>query len=148
MSEDYSISDTAAVKRSSGSDHYWACMAERLGFDIAVKRAMAKDLECFQYKREYLCQMLSHELGRPISVPQMDAFLAESKSHRLPAAMIPAWVKVTKSRRLLEILCQACGVGVADETERQFAELGRAEIRRRKAESEVSELRSELWDKA
>lgn len=139
MSELAQISDKDNLKRFSPSDHA-AC-------DLAVKRAAALDLKECRLSREAVCMELSRLLEREITVAQIDALVAESKTHRLPMSIIPAWITVTGSTRLLALLCGAAGMWLADETEHRFAELGRAGLRAEKLAARTAELKEALWDK-
>ena len=71
---------------------------------------------------------MSARVGR-IGVSILDAYIADSKPHKFPAELVPAWVAVTKSRRLLDLLCGEVGVSVATEEDRDFADLARAELK-------------------
>ena len=122
--------------------------AENHGFDLAVKQAAAQDLKECRWSREEVCLELSRLLAREITVAQIDAMVAETKSHRLPISIVPAWVRVTGSRRLLDLLCTAAGMWLADETDHQFAELGRAGLRAEKLAARAAELKEALWLKA
>ncbi|HTX34340.1 MAG TPA: hypothetical protein VME43_04935 [Bryobacteraceae bacterium] len=76
---------------------------------------------------------LSRATGREIGQAMLDAYVAETKEgHRFPAELVPAWVYVMKSRRVLEVLCRQAGLSVATQEDREFAELGRAHLRSEK----------------
>ena len=94
-----------------------------------VREAAGKDLKECRLSRDQVALELTGMVGREITVAQIDAFVAESKPHRLPAELLPAWVKVTGSRRLLEALLGELGLSVATEEDREFAELGRVRLR-------------------
>jgi hypothetical protein len=116
--------------------------------DLAVKQAAALDLKDCKYSREQICLDLTALLGRNITVAQLDAIVAESKDHRFPLSMLPAWIKITGSVRILHLLCAASGLWLADETEHDFAELGKAGLRAEKLASRTAELKEALWHKA
>lgn len=103
-----------------------------------VRNALHADLKMCGKSRERVALELSAMVGRQISAEMIDAFVAASKAHRFPAEWIPAWVTVTGSRRLLDLLCGALGLSVATEEDRDFAELGRTRLRDEK-------LTRKLW---
>jgi hypothetical protein len=99
-----------------------------------------------RFSRAELAEQLSEAAGRTISESHLDAYAAETKAgYRLPAELVGAWVQVTGSRRVLEIICGAAGLCAMDETERRLAALGRAQIRREKLDADMAGLKSELW---
>jgi hypothetical protein len=111
-----------------------------------IKEALSLDLRQCPWSRVEVCGKLSTMLGREITEATLDAFTAESKQgHRFPADLIAPWVRVTGSRRLLDLLCQWCGFHVADAIEHGFAELGRAQIESEKADAKLKALKGELW---
>jgi len=113
-----------------------------------LKRAAAQDLKECRWSRLGVADALSKELGREITVAQLDAITAESKGILwFPAEWLPAWLRVTGSRRMLEILCSECGFRVADDTDCDLAELARAELKREKLGAQAAALRSKLRGK-
>ncbi len=114
-------------------------------FNAAIRAAASEDLKSCTWKREVVAESLSMALGRTITVAQIDAVTAPTKPHRFPAEWIPAWVKITGSRRILDLLCSGVGLYLADETERALAEYGRAAIEREKAAERTENLRKRLW---
>lgn len=78
--------------------------------------------------RDQVAERLTEVAGR-VTVAQLNAYIAETNANRFPAELIPAWVAVTKSRRLLDLLCGEVGLSVATVEDKEFAELGRAKLR-------------------
>ena len=140
MSNTAQISDTENVKRFEDQTHD--------GPDIAVKRAAAADRKSCKWSREQVSLELSRVLGREVTVPQIDAMVCESKTHRLPISILPAWIQVTGSTRILELLCAQSGMTLASESDQQFAELGRAALAAEKLAARSAELKEALWAKA
>ena len=119
--------------------------------DIAVriKRALVEDLRESKWSRAQIAERLSAEIRRSITEHHIDAFAADSKQgYRFPAEMIGPWIKVTGSRRLLDLICGDAGYHAADETERGLAELGRAQIQREKLDRQLEKLKGDLWTRA
>lgn len=114
-------------------------------FDAEIRAAAAEDLKTCPWKREVVAEALSMELGRTITVAQIDAVVAATKPHRFPAEWIPAWTKITGSRRILELLARGADLYVVDETEHALAEYGRAAIEKEKAAARAAELRERIW---
>ncbi len=92
-----------------------------------VRKALKADLAGCGLSREEVALRLSNRVGR-VSLAMLDAYVAETKAHRFPAELIPAWVSVTGSRRLLDLLCGEVGLSIATSEDRDFAELGRAQM--------------------
>ncbi|KKL21473.1 hypothetical protein LCGC14_2445110 [marine sediment metagenome] len=123
-------------------------LQDQAGLPLLVKRAAAQDLKECRWSREQVAEGLSKLIGRQISLAQIDAMIAETKTHRLPAELIPAWVRITGSARILDLVCAECGLWLADETEHDLAELSRAELDREKAAGKADELRKRLAGEA
>lgn len=102
-----------------------------------IKQAVADDLRASQWSREEIAERLSNATGARITVAQLDAIASATKPHRLPAEWIPAWVSVTKSTQILELLCERCGMHLATTEDKIFAEYGRTVLK-------SDELRSRL----
>lgn len=115
-------------------------------FAIEVKRCLQADLRDCRWSRADVAEMLGLAAGRSISEYQLDNWTAETKEgHRFPAELVGAWVRVTGSRRLIDLVCGAAGFVAADQTDRDLAEFGRATLREQKAQAEAERLRGELW---
>jgi hypothetical protein len=142
MTDPHRISDIAVVSGTGLAE----AQSGNSDLQLAIKRAAANDVRECRRSRAQIADELSSRTGRSISVAQIDAYLAETKSgHRFPCDLLPAWVQVTGSRRVLDILCAAAGYCLADQTERELAELGRECIRREKSQSRLEALKGDLW---
>jgi hypothetical protein len=113
-----------------------------------IKAVLVADLRECRWSREEVAMRLTDMAGRPITEATIDAWTARTKPHRFPADLVPAWVRITGSTRLLHALCEDSGMHAADASDREFAELGRAQIEREKAEQKFQQLKGELWRKA
>lgn len=138
---------SVGLDRQDGPGGSFYSYEPRPELHLLVKRVAAQDLKECQWSREEVAIGLSKLVGRRVSQAQIDAMLAESKTHRLPAEWIPAWVRVTGSKRLLELLCAEAGYWLADATEHDLAELSRVEFERQRAEARAAELRKRLMEK-
>lgn len=74
-----------------------------LDFDHALKRAAQMDLENAKYSVEEMALAMSALCGRQVTVQQVLAF-ASPGPHLMPLSLLPAWVRVTGSRRILDLL--------------------------------------------
>ena len=105
-----------------------------------LRKALKTDLAECRLSRDEVAARLSVRMGR-VGAATLDAYIAESKANKFPAELIPAWVEVTKSRRILTLLCGEIGLSVATEEDRDFADLGRAHLKseklRKKLEAKV-----------
>jgi hypothetical protein len=106
-----------------------------------IRRALLEDLKEGILSREAVAMELGRGVGRTVSLPMLDAYLAETKlNHRFPVDLVSAWVYVMKSPRLLQALCGLSGLSIATQEDRDFAELGRAGLRQEK-------LAKKLWER-
>ena len=111
------------------------------GASAVVRDILLCDLRECRLSRDEVAVRLARGLGRPITTAQIDAFVSQSKPHRFPAELIPAWVSVTGSKRILDALAGLSGLSIATQEEREFAALGRAGLKREK-------LSQKLWERA
>lgn len=114
----------------------------------AIKGVLGLDLRECRLSRAQVAEELSRLCGRVVTESQIDAYTAETKSHRFPAELVPAWVKVTGSVRLLSLLCGEAGMWLGSRTDHGFAEYGRAAVRREKESARLEQLKGDLWAKA
>jgi hypothetical protein len=112
-----------------------------LDLNQRVRRALAQDLKECRWSREQVAAAISKLVSREISLAQIDAYCAETKTNRFPVELIPAWVRVTGSKRLLELLCAECSMWLADATEHDLADLARAQIHQERTGQKIVELR-------
>jgi hypothetical protein len=135
MSDSDSISD----KGASETGLLFDLAPVFAGTSAIVRDALLRDLKGCLLSREEVAVRLSKQVGRPITTAQIDAFVAESKPHRFPAELVPAWIAITGSRRLLDALARQIGLSVATQEDRDFADLGRAAVQRKKLERKLWE---------
>lgn len=121
-------------------------LPEPRDYHLAVKEAAAADLKECRWSRDEVADRLSLLIGRRVSRTVIDAVVAETKDHRFPAEWLPAWVVVTGSRRLLDLLCTAAGFWLADQTEHDFAEFARLQLSQRKSASRAKALQERLME--
>ena len=125
MSADQESSDIHA--RNGGNGQSLSPMFS--GLSARVREVLALDLKQSRLSREQIAIELTETAGRPISLDMIEAYVAGSKPHRFPAELVPAWVSVLGSRRLLEVLCGELGLSPATQEDRDFADLGRTRLR-------------------
>ena len=92
-----------------------------------IRKALKQDLAECHLSREEVAIRLTVRMGR-VSLAMLDAYVAETKANKFPAELIPAWIEVTGSRRILELLCSEVKLSIATEEDRDFAALARAEM--------------------
>lgn len=107
---------------------------------VAVKQAAAEDLRGCKWSREQVAEQLSAALQRNITIAQIDAVLSETHAHRFPLEWLPMWIRITGSRRLLELVCEASSLRVAEPTEMDLAEFARLSLR-------AEQMKQGLWGK-
>jgi len=114
---------------------------------LRVKQAAALDIKDCKLSREQIAEGLARLTGHPITLAQIDAMVAETHAHRLPAEWLAAWARVTGSTRILEMLAAEIGMWLADATDHDMAELARTEIIEQNAAQRARILRRLLTDK-
>jgi hypothetical protein len=134
--------DKADIER--GREPFYYARPADPDMRLRIKRTLVQDLKECRFSREQVAEALSRLIGRTITLAQIDAWAAETKEHRLPAEYVPAWVRCTGSRRVLELLCAESGMWVADAEEHDFAEYGRARMQEDAAAARRSELERRL----
>lgn len=113
-----------------------------------IKAAAVEDLKECRWSREQVGMALTRILGREITVAQIDAVTAQTKiGHRFPADWIAAWVRVTGSRRILDLIAAEAGCWIADGDEHDLAEYGRGALRRDKLDDKLGALKKRLAEK-
>ena len=122
-------------------------LSQKLGITDDVKLIAAQDLKRCRYSREEIALALSGQVGREVTVAQLNAWVAESHSNRFPLDVVSAWTRVTGSTRLLELVCTEAGVYVASETEHRLAAYGRRVIELDKASERESKLKADLLER-
>ena len=121
--------------------------ADAMSARADIKKVLIADLRECPLSRAEVAERLTEECCRRITETQIDAYTAASKEHRFPAEMVAAWVKVTGSRRLLALICEEAGLYLASQTDRELAEMGRAQIAAEKAAVRRDDLKGRLWHK-
>jgi hypothetical protein len=111
---------------------------------VALKHAAAKDVKQCPLSRGEIADRISMLVGARITVAQIDAILAESHKNRMPAEWVPAWVQVTGSTRILELLCASANLHLAGEVEHDLADLARAQLQHEKLTNKIEALRKRL----
>lgn len=109
-----------------------------------LKSLMRRDIKACPLSRVQIAEQLGERVGRTVTVSQIDAYVAPTKPHHFPAAWIPAWCCVTGSRATLALLCRQSGAWLTDDSQRRFADLGRAYLTRRGADKTIGDLEREL----
>jgi len=93
-----------------------------------IRKVLKDDLAECGLSRDEVATRLSVRMGR-LSRATLDAYVSETNPNKFPAELIPAWVEVTKSRRVLELLCAEVQCSIATEEDRDFADLARARMK-------------------
>lgn len=75
-------------------------------FAAQIKRALADDLRYSKYSVEEVSTAMSALSGRHIDAEQIGGFVDEKAPFRFPIDLVPAWVRVTGSRRLLDLMLE------------------------------------------
>jgi len=114
---------------------------------LRVKQAAALDIKDCKWSREQIADGLSRLTGNPVTVATINAMVAETHGHRIPAEWLPAWSRVTGSTRILEMLASEIGMWLADATDHDLADLARAELEQQNAARRAATLRRLLTDK-
>jgi len=94
----------------------------------AIKIAASLDLKQCRWSRDQVAEALSAILTRPVSVAQIDAVTSRTHSHQFHLEWLPAWVRITGSRRLLDLVCAASGLWAVDGGEWDLAQYARATL--------------------
>ena len=122
-------------------------LSAKLGISDDIKAIAAEDLKRCRYSREEITLALSGQVGREITVAQINAWVAESHNNRFPLDVVPAWVRVTGSPRLLEMVCSEAAMYLANETEHRLAAYGRRVIELDKATDREARLKADLMER-
>lgn len=80
------------------------CVSARL------RAAVAAAVKAAPKSRETLADELAHLSGAPVTVHNLNSWLAESHPHRIPAELLPALCKATGSTEPLRVLAEAAGI--------------------------------------
>ena len=110
---------------------------EEPALDVTIKTAAALDLKQCRWSREQVAEGLSAILERSITVAQIDAVTSKTHSHQFHLAWLPAWVRITGSRRLLDLVCAASGLWAVDGGEWDLAQYARASLTAEKLKKRI-----------
>lgn len=128
----------------NGRDVIESYRADQADLPLMIKRYAAMDIRECRRSRDEIADGLSRLLAKHITVAQIDAITAETKANRLPAEWLPAWVRVTGSTRVLDLIVGSSGHWLADNVERDLADLSRAELDRKRLEERICALRARV----
>lgn len=109
-----------------------------------VAAALREDIRESNLSRPEIAGQLTTLLRRTITLAQVDAWCSLTNRNRFPADALPAWVLVTGSRRVLELLAAGAGLYVIGGEERELVEFARVEIEARRVAERRRELRQRL----
>lgn len=113
--------------------------------DVDIKRSLQRDIKECHWSREQIALRLSLHAGRTVTVAQINAYTAETKPHRFPLELLPAWIAATGSRRLLDVIVPLSGPYViADESDQKLANYARALLERDAVATRLDNLRADL----
>ncbi len=113
---------------------------EDVNFDGRVRSWVSRAIRETGLSRKEVAQRMSAMLGVRITEGTINAWCAESKGHRFPAAYIPALAVITEDSSLIEEMAEFCGVYVI--TRDQLLKLKLAEVREEK--ERLREIEKEL----
>jgi hypothetical protein len=136
---------TGKEKRTTGAD--LPLFTGNFGISEEIKHIASDDLKRCRYSREQIALALSGQVGRDISIAMIDAWVSSTHQHRFPLDILPAWVRVTGSARLLEFVCNQAGLHLSNDTEFHLAEYGRRVIERERAGERESRLKTILLER-
>lgn len=111
-----------------------------VNFDGRVRSWVSRAIRETGLSRKEVAQRMSAMLGVRITEGMINAWCAESKGHRFPAAYIPALAVITEDSSLIEEMAEFCGVYVI--TRKQLVMLKLAEVREEKRR--LKDLEKEL----
>lgn len=116
------------------------------GTSVSIKAALREDLKNCRLSREQVAFELSVVSGRRVSLAQIDAWSADSKPHRIPIEIVPKWVEIMDSRRVLDVICEAAGLYVATEKDRDLADIARTQLEIEHHERRMAQLKGKICD--
>jgi len=104
---------------------------------VMIKTAAALDLKKCRWSREHVAEALSAVLKRSITVAQIDAVTSKTHAHQFHLEWLPAWVRITGSRRLLDLICAAAGLWAVDAGDWDLAQYARAGLQAEKLRKRI-----------
>lgn len=112
--------------------------------DTRLRKALSDAITASGRTRAQVADDLTESVGRRVSEPTINAWLADSKEgHRFPAAYLPAFCRAVGSLEPLVILASAAGGHVVDTTTLLLAERARAD-----RDAAEARRRAKLLDRA
>jgi len=112
-----------------------------LNDEALVRRTLVDSIQRSGKSREVIAEELTSLVGRKVTARMIMAFTAESKElHRWPAEWDRAFCQVVGDQSLLVCRVQAAGLKVISPSEYIMLQLGRACMRRARAQSEIDRL--------
>lgn len=98
-----------------------------------LRGALCEAIRASGKSREQVADEMGRLVGEPISVAQINAWLADSKgrTHRFPAEYLPVLCQVTGSRAPLALLAEQAGAWLGSQADRLCAERWRVEMEER-----------------
>lgn len=100
-----------------------------------IRQAIADALKNCTKSRWQIAGDMSHLVGEEISIHQLNAWAAESKSHKLPSDYVAAFCRATENYELLTIQAEAAGMFILPGSEALRAEIQRFDEQVRNAQS-------------
>ena len=73
-------------------------------FQYAVKRAAEADLRESKYSAAEVARAIAALTGHDVTAEQLAGFVSVSSPIRMPLDLLPAWVRVTGSRRIMDCI--------------------------------------------
>jgi len=101
-----------------------------------IRQAIIDALKNCTKSRWQIAGDMSHLLGTEISIHQLNAWAAVSKSHKLPCDYVAAFCRATENYELLTIQAEAAGMFILPGSEALRAEVQRFDEQVRKAQIE------------
>lgn len=77
---------------------------QRNDVGTALKIAVQQDLANAKYSVDELAQAMTALAGREVTSQMLEQISAKGNQHMIPVYLVPAWVRVTGSRRILDVL--------------------------------------------
>lgn len=95
-----------------------------LDFDLRMRRLLKQALDACPLGHDQVAEAVSALTGRTVTVAMIYSWTGQSRPHRFPAEMIPAFCQALGNTILVQGLAGACGCRVAESQELQLARLG------------------------
>jgi len=109
----------------------------RFDLDNELRVWLSQAIKQSALSREEVAERVSELLNRHITVAQINSWSAGSKSHKLPAAYLAAFLTVLGEHSILEDMASLCGLYVVSRDD--WLRLRLAKVREEKARLELKE---------